>query len=37
MPAEGYWYWCDAYQQYYPYVTDCPSGWRPVMPGGTIE
>jgi hypothetical protein len=28
----GYWYWCDAYQQYYPYVGDCPSGWIPVPP-----
>jgi hypothetical protein len=27
-----YWYWCDAYQRYYPYVTDCPSGWRAVLP-----
>jgi hypothetical protein len=29
----GYWYWCDAYHQYYPYVGACPSGWRPVQPG----
>ena len=28
--AAGYWYWCDAYQQYYPYVGACPSGWRVV-------
>jgi hypothetical protein len=27
-----YWYWCDIYQQYYPYVLACPSGWRPVTP-----
>jgi hypothetical protein len=26
----GLWYWCDAYQQYYPYVGACPSGWRAV-------
>jgi hypothetical protein len=26
--ASGYWYWCDAYQQYYPYVGACPSGWH---------
>jgi hypothetical protein len=26
----GFWYWCDAYQQYYPYVGACPSGWRAV-------
>ena len=30
--APGYWYWCDAYQQYYPYVGACPSGWRAVPP-----
>jgi hypothetical protein len=30
--ASGYWYWCDTYQQYYPYVGACPSGWRPVQP-----
>lgn len=23
----GWWYWCDYYQQYYPYVTYCPTGW----------
>jgi len=28
----GVWYWCDAYQQYYPYVGACPSGWRAVAP-----
>lgn len=28
----GSWYWCDAYQDYYPYVTYCPSGWRPLPP-----
>ncbi|MBV9862566.1 MAG: hypothetical protein JO267_10510 [Alphaproteobacteria bacterium] len=28
----GYWYWCDTYQQYYPYVGACPSGWRAVTP-----
>ncbi len=30
--AAGFWYWCDAYQQYYPYVGACPSGWRAVTP-----
>jgi hypothetical protein len=30
--APGYWYWCDAYQQYYPYVGACPVPWRPVTP-----
>jgi hypothetical protein len=24
----GFWYWCDYYRQYYPYVGVCPSGWR---------
>jgi hypothetical protein len=28
----GWWYWCDSYQDYYPYVTRCPSGWRTVPP-----
>jgi hypothetical protein len=28
----GWWYWCDAYQEYYPYVTVCPSGWQRVLP-----
>jgi hypothetical protein len=26
--AIGFWYWSDAYQQYFPYVGACPSGWR---------
>ena len=28
----GWWYWCEDYQEYYPYVTDCPSGWERVLP-----
>jgi len=28
----GWWYWCEAYQEYYPYVTSCPSGWERVLP-----
>jgi hypothetical protein len=24
----GWWYWCEALQDYYPYVTYCPSDWR---------
>ena len=28
----GYWYYCDNPQGYYPYVTDCPMGWRQVDP-----
>jgi hypothetical protein len=30
--APGYWYYCPAYQAYYPYVEDCPGGWQPVAP-----
>jgi hypothetical protein len=30
--APGYWYWCGAYRQYYPYVGACPSPWRAVPP-----
>ena len=30
--APGYWYWCDAYQQYYPYVGSCPTPWRAISP-----
>jgi hypothetical protein len=26
----GTWYYCDSAKAYYPYVSDCPSGWRPV-------
>jgi hypothetical protein len=30
-PAGGrYWYYCQSAEQYYPYVTACPAGWRPV-------
>jgi hypothetical protein len=28
----GSWYYCDASKAYYPYVKECPSGWRPVAP-----
>jgi hypothetical protein len=28
----SYWYYCEAYQAYYPYVEQCPGGWRPVTP-----
>jgi hypothetical protein len=27
-----YWYYCDAAQAYYPYIQQCPGGWRPVAP-----
>ncbi|HYR36136.1 MAG TPA: hypothetical protein VEQ87_17730 [Burkholderiales bacterium] len=28
----GYWYYCETSRGYYPYVRDCPSGWRAVPP-----
>ena len=28
----GYWYYCDQTQGYYPYVKECPGGWRKVAP-----
>jgi hypothetical protein len=28
----GYWYYCEASRGYYPYVKDCPGGWRAVPP-----
>jgi len=28
----GYWYYCDNPQGYYPYVNECPQGWRQVDP-----
>jgi hypothetical protein len=31
-PPPTYWYYCDAPQAYYPYVEQCPSGWRQVSP-----
>jgi hypothetical protein len=30
--APGFWYWCEAYQQYYPYVGACPIPWQQVAP-----
>jgi len=31
MPQPSqYWYYCVASNGYYPYVTTCPDGWRPV-------
>jgi len=33
VPQSGpYWYYCDSARGYYPYVTRCPEGWRPVSP-----
>jgi hypothetical protein len=31
-PQAGYWYYCETARGYYPYVKDCPSGWRAVPP-----
>src|SRR6266481_6203986 len=28
--GSGFWYWCDFYQNYYPYVATCPLGWQVV-------
>ena len=28
----GYWYYCNNPEGYYPYVKECPSGWRQVDP-----
>lgn len=30
QPAPGTWYYCDSTKAYYPYVTECKEGWRPV-------
>ena len=30
-PAPTVWYWCDAYQGYYPAVPQCPVPWREVL------
>lgn len=29
---EGYWYYCASPEGYYPYVQQCPGGWRQVDP-----
>jgi hypothetical protein len=31
-PQPQFWYYCDAAKGYYPYVPQCPSGWRAVLP-----
>jgi hypothetical protein len=30
--APASWYYCDNPQGYYPYVPQCPGGWRAVAP-----
>ena len=32
LPPPQYWYYCDNPQGYYPYVRQCPGGWRAVSP-----
>jgi hypothetical protein len=31
-PQQGYWYYCNDAQAYYPYVKECPGGWQRVSP-----
>jgi len=32
-PAQPvWWYWCESARGYYPYVKECPGGWRRVPP-----
>jgi hypothetical protein len=31
-PPQSYWYYCDSAQAYYPYIQQCPGGWRQVAP-----
>ncbi|HEX9489585.1 MAG TPA: hypothetical protein VF930_04815, partial [Stellaceae bacterium] len=28
----GYWYYCETSRGYYPYVRECPGGWKAVPP-----
>jgi hypothetical protein len=30
--SQSYWYYCDGAKGYYPYVKDCPGGWKRVAP-----
>jgi len=30
QPSAGSWYYCDSAKGYYPYVAECPGGWRAV-------
>jgi hypothetical protein len=29
---QGWWYYCEQSRGYYPYVKECPTGWRRVAP-----
>ncbi|HWI39273.1 MAG TPA: hypothetical protein VNU64_22680 [Burkholderiales bacterium] len=31
-PVAEYWYYCEPYAAYYPYVQECPTEWQPVLP-----
>jgi len=32
-PAQtAYWYYCEPQRAYFPYVQECPGGWRKVLP-----
>ena len=30
--SQAYWYYCEASRGYYPYVKECPGGWKAVPP-----
>ncbi|HSH86652.1 MAG TPA: hypothetical protein VK958_05305 [Methylophilus sp.] len=30
--SQGYWYYCEQSDSYYPYVKECPAGWKQVTP-----
>lgn len=30
--SQGYWYYCESSRGYYPYVKECPGGWKAVPP-----
>ena len=30
--SQGYWYYCEQSDGYYPYVKECPAGWKQVTP-----
>ena len=31
-PPQSYWYYCEQSRGYYPYVKECPGGWKAVPP-----
>jgi hypothetical protein len=34
-PLAGYWYYCPSAGAYYPYVSQCPEPWTPVLPSAS--